>query len=281
MDTIIFEAFLSNSAHIFKNLIELLAHVAPLRKTNSIKQAFLKINANGICFYNDLNSNVSIYVMLDRKYFCSYKFEFDDFQDINVGISLDILKNFMKTIKKNEGICIRIFKKDIQIMPNEIEFAISSTNNNRSKRGFTIKFNIIQNRIILPQKYLEEMKLVELNNIEFLNICKEMGGTKKDISVISHNKELIFSCNQLDIGTNWLAFSQDNDTKDFNIKFPSEYVKTIVKMSTFSKKINIYIDENHKMLIFESDLEKNLLSKSKHPDKMGSIVVSIETNEIL
>jgi len=276
METIIFEAYLSNSAHVFKNLVELLAHVAPLRKTNNIKQAFLKINKNGIYFFNDENCNVNIYIMLDAKYFCSYSFDFQDFEDLNIGISLDILKNFMKTIKKNEGICVRIFKKDIQIMPNEIEFAISS-NNNRSKRGFSIKFNIIQNRVLTTDTYDIEKRLVELGNIEFLNICKEMGGTKKDISVISHNKELIFSCNQLDIGTNWLSFSQDCDSDDFTVTFPSDHIKTIVKMSTFSKKIDIY--HLNKQLIFTSDLEKNILSKSKHPDKMGFISISIGTIE--
>ncbi len=64
--------------------------------------------------------------------------------ELHIGITLDIIKDALKNVKKSEGVALCIRKKTFQTMPNEMSFSISSMDNNNASRGFVVKFNIVQ-----------------------------------------------------------------------------------------------------------------------------------------
>jgi hypothetical protein len=268
-DEVIFEAYLEGSANVFKNLIELLSQVAPIKKSDnsnkSIKQAFFKINKDGIYINIDHQSDILINVALFSERFRSYKYNFS-LQELNIGITLDIIKDAFKNVKKSEGVALCIRKKIGQTMPNEISFSISSVDHNAS-RGFVVKFNIVQN--ISINAMLDGQELVEMKSNQFLGLCKDMGGSKKKISVIVNGEAVVFSCNMVDIATKWLSFQVENpysegcdDKVRFLNNFKSEHIKTITKLATFDDSIKMSCVDN--FIVFKSYITRCTPAKVRH-----------------
>lgn len=279
-DEIIFEAYLGGSANVFKNLIELLSQVAPIKKSDnsnkSIKQAFFKITKSGIYINIDHQSDILINIALDSERFGSYKYNFS-LPELNVGITLDIIKDAFKNVKKSEGVALCIRKKVGQTMPNEIFFSISSVDHNAS-RGFVVKFNIVQN--ISINAMLDGQELVEMKSNQFLGLCKDMGGSKKQIKVIVNNNAVVFSCNMVDIATKWLSFpiesSYDNEDLPSRLEingdycdklcflnhFKSEHIKTITKLATFDDSIRMSCVEDS--IVFKSYITRCTPTKARH-----------------
>jgi hypothetical protein len=279
-DEVIFEAYLGGSANVFKNLIELLSQVAPIKKSDnsnkSIKQAFFKINKNGIYINIDHQSDILINIALDAERFGSYKYNFA-LPELNVGITLDIIKDAFKNVKKSEGVALCIRKKTGQMMPHEISFSISSVDHNAS-RGFVVKFNIVQN--ISINAMVDGTELVEMKSNQFLGLCKDMGGSKKQIKVIVNNNVVLFSCNMVDIAVKWLKFpingyddsnesllargeEEDNiENPCFLEHFKSEHIKTITKLATFDDTIKMSCVEDS--IIFKSYITRCTPTKARH-----------------
>lgn len=286
MEEIVFESYLKESACIFKDVIELLHQIAPIRK-QSVKQVNMRITKYAININNDISSNVIINCVLNADHFCNYIYNYD-FPELNIGITLDILKKLFKTAKKNEGIGIRITKSPAQLIPDEITFSRSSNFSsfgiNSINQGFIIKFNIKQN--ININSNILGTKLIELSNDKFLHICKEMGGSKRVINVTNNAKSLIFTCNIMDIAKNWISFPLELDAKDpsgdeiseaidedaesynlnedltFTFSFKSEYIKVISKMASLCKQITLLYDGNS--LVFRGNIFKNMFIKPQH-----------------
>jgi hypothetical protein len=292
-DEIVFEAYLGGSANIFKNLIELCSQVAPIKKSDnsnkSIKQAFLKFTKNGIYINIDHQSDILINVALKAVRFGSYKYNFA-LPELNIGITLDIIKDLFKNVKKSEGVALCIRKKIGQTMPHEIFFSISSVDHDTS-RGFVVKFKIVQN--ISINAMLDGQDLVEMKSNQFLGLCKEMGGSKKRIKVIVNNNAVVFSCNMVDIATRWLTFPIENRTEntydggaestEYNFEklcflnyFKSEHIKTITKLATFDDTIKMScVDDS---IIFKSHITRCTPTKARHlpSEDIGTISISVK-----
>lgn len=124
-EVVIFEAYLSNSANVFKNLIELLSQVAPIKKSDhsnkSVKQAFFKITKSGIYINIDHQNDILINIAVDSDKFSSYKYNFG-LSELNIGITLDIIKDAFKNVKKSEGVALCIRKKIHKQYPMKYSF---------------------------------------------------------------------------------------------------------------------------------------------------------------
>ncbi len=71
----------------------------------SIKQAFFKITKNGIYINIDHQSDILINISLDADKFGSYKYNFS-LPELHIGITLDIIKDALKNVKKSEGVAL-------------------------------------------------------------------------------------------------------------------------------------------------------------------------------
>ncbi|CCV02558.1 Proliferating cell nuclear antigen [Armadillidium vulgare iridescent virus] len=277
----IFEAYLSESANIFKHLIELFSQVAPIKKSDnsnkSIKQAFFKITKNGIYINIDYESDILINAVLNAGQFDSYKYNFP-VPELNIGVAIDILKKFLKTVKKNEGVSLCINKKPDQTMPNKISFSISSPICD-SITVFSINVNIVQN--IKINATVDGQELKEINSEQFTNVCKLMSGSKSQIKVIANTSKtdkptIVFSRDEFNMGDVWRAFPLKIERGfeiDFTNYYKSEYFKTILKLSSFDKTIKIsYVDDT---IGFKSRISKN----SKSDQYIGTISIWIKSED--
>lgn len=282
----ILEAFLSSSANVFKNLIELLSQVAPIKKNDnakkSIKQAFFKISKDGICINIDPQNDILINVMLDADKFCSYKYSSEQ-QELNIGITLDVIKDTFKNVKKSEGVAIRIVRNVDDIVPTEIGFTFSSENN--SSRGFVVKFNVVPN--ICVNAAIDGQELVQIKSTQFQGLCKDMGGSKRQVKVAINNNAVVFSCNMVDIAVKWLSFpicddKEDDEKFSFVHLFKSEYIKTISKLATFDDVIKMSCigsnsGEEDSFIIFRSNITRCTSVKLKNLfSNIGSITVWVK-----
>jgi hypothetical protein len=275
MDTsIIFEAYIKKSAHIFKNIIELLSQVTPIKKCNitntSIKQIFLKITESAIYINtNAVNSaNILVDICLDTDMFCSFKYKYVH-EELNIGINLNILKTFFKHAKKPEGVVLRISKDRDQTCPSEIEIGICSEDN--TSRMLTIKFSIVQNILI---NYIEpSLELTTMSNYRFLSICKEMGPSKKLIKITAKDNTIVFSNNESDVAIKSISFHTTQDIL-FTAYSKSEYIKNIAKLSTFNDNIQMFKTDNY--IIFKLYILKSVTKFKVDPDYIGYILVNIK-----
>lgn len=114
-------------------------------------------------------------------------------------------------------------------------------------------------------------ELIEIKNNQFLGLCKDMGGSKKQIKVIVNNHAVVFSCNMVDIATKWLKFpiEYETDVKTteenklyFINHFKSEHLKTITKLATFDDTIKMSCIDD--FIIFKSYITKSIPTKSRH-----------------
>jgi len=270
-DETIFEAYMKESGIIFKNIIELLHQISPIRNQN-IKQINIRITKDALHISNDTTLNsVVINCTLNADQFCNYMYSYD-FPELNIGITLDILKKRFKTANKYEGISIRITKSTSQLIPDTIRFSRSCnmTDANSANKGFNIKFNIKQN--ISINSDTKGVKLIDLSNVRFLELCKETGGAKQIINVVYNSKSLTFSNDMYKISDNWISYPLDmsdepEDETDesepiFTFAFKSEYIKIISKMASLCKMITLLYDENS--LIFKGNIFKNRFIKPQH-----------------
>ncbi len=181
---------------------------------------------------------------------------------------MDIIKDALKNVKKSEGVALCIRKKTFQTMPNEMSFSISSMDNNNASRGFVVKFNIVQN--ININAMLDGQELIEMRSNQFLGLCKDMGGSKKQIKVIVHNDSVVFSCNMVDIATKWLSFPIEEEVFQSSIHeklyflnhFKSEHIKTITKLATFDDTIKMSCGDDS--IVFKSYITRCTPTKARH-----------------
>ncbi len=78
-EVVIFEAYLAGSANIFKNLIELLSQVAPIKKVTTQTKVSNKLSLKlqeWYIYYIDHQSDILINISLDADKFGSYKLTF-------------------------------------------------------------------------------------------------------------------------------------------------------------------------------------------------------------
>ncbi len=77
----------------------------------------LQSTKNGIYINIDHQSDILINISLDADKFGSYKYNFS-LPELHIGITLDIIKDALKNVKKSEGVALCIRKKTFQTMPN-------------------------------------------------------------------------------------------------------------------------------------------------------------------
>lgn len=285
-DSVILEAWLSDSATIFKHIIDLLSHGAPIKKSDSssksIKQAFFKITKKGIYISLDYKNDILINANLEG--FSKYTFNYPK-EDLHIAVGIDNLKNLLKNVKRNVGIMFSIFKKADQEVPSEMSISLNSTIYPQSTTLITVNFNIIQN--IKINATVDGQELTEISSGQFTDICKLMTGSKSKIKVIvdtsSENKEsdlssqkLLFTREEYNIATASMVFDLKME-KGFSIDFvnyyKSEYFKTIAKLSVFAKVIKIYsVDDS---IVFKS----SILESTKSNKSIGSISIWIKPEE--
>lgn len=269
---IIVEAYIKKSANIFKNIIELLAQITPIKKCDisntSIKQIFFKITSKSIRLANE-DSDILIDINLDVSKFCSYKYNYE-YSDLNIGINSNIIKTFFKNSKKSEGVLLRIRKDKEQICPSEVELSICSEDNNDC-RGSTIKFTITQN--IHIRSIETAVELITIPNHKFLSICKEMGTAKKLTKITVRNNTMVFSNNEADVATNWISFQTVNNIELTNYT-KSEYIKSISKLASFDDSLKIFKVDGY--IVFKSFISKCTTKLKVSADSIGFVNVYIK-----
>lgn len=273
---IIVEAYVKKSATIFKNIIELLSQITPIKKCDAsnrnIKQIFLKMSESAISINTSSDNDIQVYINLDASKFCNYKYIYK-YPDLNIGVNANIFKTSFKYAKRSEGIILRVRKTKEQLCPSEIEILICTDDANY--RVTTIKFNIIQN-IISPEKDINSsQELITITNQQFLGICKEMG-SKKLAKIQSKNKTIVFSNNEADVAIKWIPFETSYELS-FSNHIKAEYIKNITKLATFNDILKIYKADD--TIVFKSSISKCITKLKNISDIIGTITITIKLEE--
>lgn len=244
----IFNAVCKNNCIFLKTLIEITSQISSVdeRVKKTIKQLFLKIGKEDIELFSDSSKIVTSMFLIKKKFFQSYSYEDDE--PLCIGISLDILKKNFKNIHRSDTIKIIINQEEYNNFPTTIYFILNEN------KGFSIKFNIVQN--IETNVYPDYNQIIKLPSYRLVNLCREIGGIKKNVKLMFKNGVLRMSSSTVDIAENWVEFKmlEDNsDLKDLTLK--SEYFKIISKISTFSENISCLINSKGDLL-FKTNINK-------------------------
>lgn len=289
-ENLLVEAYIEKSAVIFKNLFDLLSHMAPIKKEfkktkdesfKSIKQICFKFSKDKIFINVNHRSVIVSEAVLNTINFKNYIFNVED--EINIGITLDILKPFFKNVKKDDGVVFRLKKSNEYFTPQNIEIEIIS-DEKTSNKGFIINIQNIQNFNIIS--YTERKNPIRLNKKDFINICKDMGNTKKNISVDHKKKSLTFLCDMDGIAKKWLTFFSEGqllnssfEPNTFSYNIQSENIKSISKISTFNNIITIFLTNNEKCMALETKISRG--KKNNLSDSIGKLLVFVETEKYI
>nr|UOX61094.1 MAG: hypothetical protein DiTV3a_F16ORF1 [Diabrotica toursvirus 3a] len=244
MNVNIFEAQTPNII-IFKTLIDLISQISSVdyieeSTTKNVKRIFLKITKNSMEFFSEQKKVVVCNAIFTTDNFTT--FEFKDEEPLCIGISLNILKNSFKNINRNDILNIAIPKKENLNFPDTIFFTVNNI------KGFNIKFTIMQNMI--NNNYSSFTKIIEMPSKRLNNLCKEIGGTKKDVLVKSTDNNIRFSSELFDIATIWVEFPFYQHT-DINVNtvMKSEYFRITSKISTVSNVVDFSLNDNGDILM--------------------------------
>lgn len=253
---------------LLKTIIETLTQISIVEPHSDdidnrrVKQLYLKFNKKYLEIYTDLQKSVNSVIKIDECFFENYDYDFEDFDNLCIGLSLEILKKFFKNIGKNSDLNIFINYDTFGYFPDTINFQVNNM-------GMDMKFNIIQNTENIKIDSFEN-PLIITSSKQFSSLYKEIGSLKKKIKLSIDEEYLKLSCTTINISESWVQFKliKNDDTIILpNLEIKSEYLKVLSKLSTFD---DIYWYINDEIL----HLSSKLCDKNK--EVIGNMIINIK-----
>lgn len=281
---ILMEAYIMSGSDIFKNIVEILWRLSPIKKMSknaqvSIKHAIFKVTASGIHINVDHQDLILTNIFLDAKGFTLYKYNHTQ-PEFNIGVSLNPLKTFFGDVQKNKNVVFRVRKAMGQTNPTDIEIGISDDDN--CSKGYILSITNEQNLNI--NACIENMyELTSMDTPQFVSLCKFVGNKNHIINIKSDSSRLVFSKSQVHgMDISWMSCSTSIPNHNYKSNIKSEYIKYLNKMSSFGTTIQIM--KNEPYVIFKSNILSSTIKapalKKNHnliPISLGTIDVWIKT----
>lgn len=263
--TYIFNAECKKTTMFVKTLIELMSNISIVENIQDdnkyVKQLYMKITKEGLEFFSNTQKIITCFVILNQEFFSEYSYK--DEEPLCIGISLDILKTCFKNIRKFDVLKMSIMDDEYKNFPDTMSFIFNNT------KGFSVKFNIVQN---IDNIYFENYKdIAEIPSNRITNLHKEIGGKKKNVKISIQNKLLTMTSTMVDIAENWVSFptkSVISDKLEMTIK--SEYFKTVSKISYFNTLVNFLVNNTNDIL-----LKSDIVNVKVNRDVVGVLFVNI------
>ncbi|GHV56947.1 hypothetical protein AGMMS49579_22140 [Spirochaetia bacterium] len=271
---ILVEAYIIAGSDIFKNLIELLWRITPIKQIS--KQAIFKINKKGIFININYQGLILTDVALSSSNFTLFNYNCENISEFNIGICLNPLKEFFSDVQKGKNVVFRVNKEEGQIIPSKVEICITGDNCSTSSKGYTINISNEQNIEIIASIDAEKL-ITTITSNEFTSLCKCMGSKNHLVSIKSNDSSIVFSKSQIPgMDVSWLTFKANKEqVKQFSNHIKSEYIKNIIKLASFNSKIQIFTSHDDGYIIFKSTITRNLPKKVVEP--LGIISIWIKT----
>ncbi|CCA61382.1 hypothetical protein AV955_gp025 [Diadromus pulchellus ascovirus 4a] len=252
-----------------KTLIDIMSQASSSDTLNPtpaiIKQVVFKFSKEGIEVTSDHNRRVFASASIFNTFFCEYEYK-EDFP-ICIGISLEILKSCFKHVHKQDTVKMTISKEEFATFPNVIDFIINEN------KGFSIKFNIVQNIECDEQTSFE--KIVSVSSTRVSNIFKELGNIRQNVSMSLATDQIKLSSNIINLAESWVSFPIPRRTKTNQIDTKSEYFKFLSKMAVFDERCDIFMETDTMNVVFETNIKNYRESKTKI---FGRIRIGITNN---
>lgn len=249
-ETNIFTAKCQGSVSILKTFIDIMHHVAISNSNINklVKQIYIKISDSGLYISSCNTDTIKSNIFLSKTFFSEYLF--NEERDLCIGISLDIIKTCFKNVTKNDSMIITIQKEEFNNFPSKINVILNKI------KGFSIKFNILQN--IALENYDNFVDIADIPVKSIPNIFRELGGSKKIVEMSSSEEDggiIKLQTSLVDIAENWITFPLKG-----KIYFPPLYLKCenfklITKLSLLDNNVIIGYYQENNCLIFKSKIK--------------------------
>jgi hypothetical protein len=237
-------------------------------KNPCIRQACFKIRPAGIQIYTNIRHSIHVNAKIKAEFFESYKTEVDE---LNVGVSLEYLKNAFKNAKRIDDVLIKIIG-DSNGIPDTIDITIiknqKSESSNPIALHFQIKVTLIQNELLEFNERIIDPVIV--TSEEYINICRNIQLQPGWVDVSRHEQRLIFSFQINDITKSSICIGQKASVEypvDL-IRFNSVSIKNSNKISIFSPKLHIYCNKYQPMVIESESPDVNISIWIKSNDQL-------------
>jgi hypothetical protein len=267
---ILFHVFGKNKGLFFKNLFDLNLQISPLCDKNPcIRQACFKIRPAGMQIYTNIRHSIHVNAKIKNNFFETFV---SDAQELNVGVSLEYLKNAFKNAKKIDDVVIKIIG-DSNGIPDVIEIKIIKNQKNdltnKIVLHFEIKVTLIQNELLEFNERITDP--VSVTNEEYVNICRNIQLQPGWVDVYRHEQRLTFSFQNNDITKSSIGIGGDGDeqpTQTEPIRFNSVSIKNSNKISIFSPKLAIYCNKYQPMVVESETPDVNISIWIKSNDQL-------------
>jgi hypothetical protein len=260
IEDIIFLATCKNSVTIIKTFVDIMYNISSMDSSGQklVKQIYIKITNDGLYFSSCNTENIKGNIFLSKDFF--EKYELNQEGELCIGISLDIIKTCFKNILKNDSMEIMIKTEEFNNFPDRINVVLNQV------KGFSIKFNIIQNTLF--EKYDGFIEICEINVKSIPNIFRELGGSKKIVEVSTEDNKLKLQSSLVDIAESWITFPLKNQVELPKLLLRCEIFKLITKLGLLDENIIISYSFDKQCFLFSCN------NKIRH-ENFGNINIFI------
>lgn len=269
-ERVLFEAVCKGKGLFYKNLFDLNLQVSPLcEKTPCIRQACFKIRSEGVQIYTNIQHHIYVNAKLSKQFFESYTL---NTEELNIGVSLEYLKNYFKNAKRTDDIIFKIIGDQFDI-PNVMCIRIIKTQKNQKvpckiHLNFEIKITLVQNELLEFKERISNPTSV--TNEEYMSICRNIQLQPGWIDISKKNASLLFSFQVNEItksstGVGGVIEEPFEITQRFN----ANCIKNTNKIVTFGSSLNIYLSKYQPMVIESHAEESNISIWVKSNDQIS------------
>jgi hypothetical protein len=186
--------------------------------------------------YTNIDYHVCVVAQYRINFFSQYKL-FDE--ELNVGVSLEHLKNFFKNAKKHDDVIFKIVG-DGEAQPVSMQVIIIKDKKLQDIHCENeIKVQIIQSEHLDYSQRISEP--IKIKNDDFLSLCRSIQLQPGWIDISFGQKALAFEFNINDITSSVIRIGDKNQrTFDYKERFNANCVKNSNKLANFSNIINVY-----------------------------------------
>jgi hypothetical protein len=266
---ILFQIVGKNKGLFFKNLFDLNLQISPLCDKNPcIRQACFKIRPTVMQIYTNIRHSIHVNAKIKTNFFESFSTAVDE---LNVGVSLEYLKNAFKNAKKIDDVIIKIIG-DSNGIPDTIDIQIIKNQKSESAKQialhFEIKVTLIQNELLEFNERITDP--VAVTSEEYVHICRNIQLQPGWVDVYRQNQLLTFSfqINEITKSSICIGGGEVNNNLE-PIRFNSISIRNSSKISIFSTKLAIYCNKYQPMVIESESPEVNISIWIKSNDQLN------------
>ena len=258
MSTLLFKCTSDVSVLYFKHLFDMLMQISPLSDKNPcMREAYFKIDENSLKIYTNVDYRGFVISNCTKEFFKNFSLLSNEF---SVVVNLEYLKQFFKNVKKTDTISFAVYGNE-HMQPLKMRLEKVQLKGLMLSNEITV--HMTQNEYLSYEECLGNP--IAIASDVFTSLCRSLSLQPNWIDVIKYSdNSLIFSFNINEITSNQISINSEGtddittafntmSIKDlkivYNERFNANCLKNTVKLANMSNKVNLYVDQNHPILM--------------------------------